>query len=80
MTLVLLESPIRVDDCLASDTGDRFDLVLTNPPFGKKSSGNYVTDTGELKRVSQGIVRMTSGPRPPTSSSTSCSTSRRFSR
>ena len=46
----LLASPIRVDDSLASDPGDRFDLVLTNPPFGKKSSVTFVTDQGELKR------------------------------
>jgi type I restriction enzyme M protein len=32
------ESPIIVADALASDPGDRFDVVLTNPPFGKKSS------------------------------------------
>jgi type I restriction enzyme M protein len=51
------ESPIRVDDSLASDPGDRFDLVLTNPPFGKKSSVTFVTDEGELKRESQTIVR-----------------------
>jgi type I restriction enzyme M protein len=32
------ESPIIVADALASDPGERFDVVLTNPPFGKKSS------------------------------------------
>jgi type I restriction enzyme M protein len=32
------ESPIHVEDALASDPGMRFDMVLTNPPFGKKSS------------------------------------------
>ena len=53
----LLESPIRVDDSLAGDPGTRFDLVLTNPPFGKKSSVTFVTDAGELKRESQTIVR-----------------------
>jgi type I restriction enzyme M protein len=51
------ESPIRVDDSLAADPGDRFDLVLTNPPFGKKSSVTFVTDEGELKREAQTIVR-----------------------
>ena len=25
-----------MDDALRSDPGDRFDMVLTNPPFGKK--------------------------------------------
>jgi type I restriction enzyme M protein len=50
-------SPIHVDDSLASDPGERFDLVLTNPPFGKKSSVTYVTDQGEIKREAQSIVR-----------------------
>ncbi len=50
-------SPIAVDDSLASDSGKRFDMVLTNPPFGKKSSVSFVTDAGELKRESQSIVR-----------------------
>jgi type I restriction enzyme M protein len=30
--------PIVVSDALAADPGDRFDIVLANPPFGKKSS------------------------------------------
>ena len=50
-------SPIHVDDSLASDPGERFDMVLTNPPFGKKSSVTYVTDEGEIKRKSQSVVR-----------------------
>ena len=32
------DSPIAVGDSLIADTGERFDMVLTNPPFGKKSS------------------------------------------
>jgi type I restriction enzyme M protein len=32
------ECPIQVDDALRSDPGTRFEMVLTNPPFGKKSS------------------------------------------
>jgi type I restriction enzyme M protein len=32
------ESPIVVGDALVSDPSDRFEMVLTNPPFGKKSS------------------------------------------
>jgi type I restriction enzyme M protein len=32
------ESPILVGDSLIADPGNRYDLVLTNPPFGKKSS------------------------------------------
>jgi len=50
-------SPIRVGDSLAADPGARFDVVLTNPPFGKKSSVTYVTEEGEIRRESQTIVR-----------------------
>src|SRR5664280_198558 len=46
------ESPIRVADSLAADPGDRFDMVLTNPPFGKKSSFVVVNDEGEAGRDS----------------------------
>ena len=32
-------------------------MVLTNPPFGKKSSVTFVNEEGEAKRESQMIVR-----------------------
>jgi len=51
------ESPIRVADSLAAHPGKYFELVLTNPPFGKKSSVTFVTDEGEVRRESQNIVR-----------------------
>lgn len=50
-------SPIHVDDSLAADPGSRFDMILTNPPFGKKSSVTFVTEEGEVKRESTTIVR-----------------------
>jgi len=50
-------SPIHVDDSLAADPGKRFNMILTNPPFGKKSSVTYVTEEGEVKRESTTIVR-----------------------
>jgi type I restriction enzyme M protein len=50
-------SPIHVDDSLAADPGKRFNMVLTNPPFGKKSSVTFVTEEGEVKRESTTIVR-----------------------
>jgi type I restriction enzyme M protein len=50
-------SPIHVDDSLAADPGIRFNMVLTNPPFGKKSSVTFVTEEGEVKRESTTIVR-----------------------
>ena len=50
-------SPIHVADSLAAHPGQYFDMVLTNPPFGKKSSITFVTDTGETRREAQNIVR-----------------------
>ncbi|MDY6801239.1 MAG: class I SAM-dependent DNA methyltransferase, partial [Bacteroidota bacterium] len=38
--------PIVRNDSLISDTGERFDYVLTNPPFGKKSSYTITNDDG----------------------------------
>ncbi len=43
-------SPIIVGDSLASDPGDRFDCVMTNPPFGKKSSITIVNGEGKADR------------------------------
>lgn len=37
-------------DSLAVDPGERFSVILTNPPFGKKSSINIVNDAGELEK------------------------------
>ena len=51
------KSPIHVLDSLASHPGEYFDMVLTNPPFGKKSSVTFVTEEGEIRRESQDIVR-----------------------
>jgi type I restriction enzyme M protein len=51
------ESPIMVDDSLKGDPGDRFDMVLTNPPFGKKSSITIVNSEGDAKRDALAIVR-----------------------
>ena len=44
------DSPIVVADGLASDPGDRFDMVLTNPPFGKKSSVTIVNGDGKANK------------------------------
>ncbi|MFB6144774.1 MAG: N-6 DNA methylase [Candidatus Nanohaloarchaea archaeon] len=44
------ESPITVEDSLISDPGERFDQILTNPPFGKKSSYTVVTEEGEKQQ------------------------------
>ncbi len=46
------DSPVTVGDSLISDPGDRFDMVLTNPPFGKKSSVTIVNDEGKADKES----------------------------
>ncbi len=50
-------SPIHVDDSLANKPSMTHDMVLTNPPFGKKSSVTFITEEGEIKREAQTIVR-----------------------
>ena len=37
-------------DSLQKDPGDRFSMVLTNPPFGKKGSITIVGEDGELEK------------------------------
>lgn len=37
-------------DSLAQDPGERYSVVLTNPPFGKKSSVSIVGEGGELEK------------------------------
>lgn len=41
------KTPITRNDALLSDPGERFDYVLTNPPFGKKSSMTITNEDGE---------------------------------
>lgn len=42
------ESPIRNVDALATNPGERYDVILTNPPFGKKSSYKVIGEDGEV--------------------------------
>jgi type I restriction enzyme M protein len=44
--------PITTDDALRNDPTDLVDVVLTNPPFGKKSSITVVNDIGETDKES----------------------------
>lgn len=44
------ESLVSVDDALRSEPSTKFDMVLTNPPFGRKSSFTVVNDQGESER------------------------------
>jgi type I restriction enzyme M protein len=42
--------PIGAADSLASDPSERFNVMLTNPPFGKKSSYTVVGQEGEVSK------------------------------
>jgi type I restriction enzyme M protein len=52
-----VEPPVRIDDSLRADPGTRFDLVLTNPPFGKKSSIRVINEEGVEEREALTVVR-----------------------
>lgn len=49
--------PISVEDSLAKKPSQSFDLVLTNPPFGKKSSMTVINEEGETSRESLTVYR-----------------------
>jgi type I restriction enzyme M protein len=50
--------PVRSGvDSLASDPGERFSMVLTNPPFGKKSSISIVGEDGDLEKEEHSYER-----------------------
>jgi type I restriction enzyme M protein len=42
--------PVMRADSLIADPGDRFDYILTNPPFGKKSSMTFTNEQGEQEQ------------------------------
>lgn len=44
------ESMVSPNDALVADEGKRFDYVLANPPFGKKSSMSFTNEEGEQDR------------------------------
>ncbi|MBK5273940.1 MAG: SAM-dependent DNA methyltransferase [Desulfuromonadales bacterium] len=44
-------------DSLASDPGERFDIILTNPPFGKKSSTTIIGADGKAYSEKETIER-----------------------
>ena len=50
--------PVETNDSLAADPGgDRFEVVLTNPPFGRKSSVVVVNERGEQAREALTVYR-----------------------
>ncbi|MDH7604562.1 MAG: class I SAM-dependent DNA methyltransferase [Melioribacter sp.] len=46
------ESPIEVGDSLVAEPKEHYDIILTNPPFGKKSSITIVNGEGRAERES----------------------------
>ena len=50
------EVPVEVQDGLAGKHGE-YEMVLTNPPFGKKSSVAVVTEAGEAEKQSLAVHR-----------------------
>ncbi len=50
-------SPVEQRDPLLSDPGGRYDLVLTNPPFGKRQSFRIVNQEGDIETERQDYVR-----------------------
>ena len=44
------ESFLSPNDALISDDGNRYDYVLANPPFGKKSSMTITNEEGEIQK------------------------------
>jgi type I restriction enzyme M protein len=51
------EDSITVSDALIGRGSREYDMVLTNPPFGKKSSVTIVTEEGEEEREALTIAR-----------------------
>jgi type I restriction enzyme M protein len=51
------ECPITVTDSLNQKPSTAYDMVLTNPPFGKKSSITVINEEGEESKESLIVVR-----------------------
>ncbi|MBI3697038.1 MAG: SAM-dependent DNA methyltransferase [Acidobacteria bacterium] len=51
------QCPVQVADSLNQKPSDTYDIVMTNPPFGKKSSITVINDEGEQAKESLVVVR-----------------------
>ncbi|MEK6777727.1 MAG: class I SAM-dependent DNA methyltransferase [bacterium] len=49
--------PLTVADSLAATPSEHFNLVLTNPPFGKKSSTTIVAENGKVSKEKEIVER-----------------------
>jgi type I restriction enzyme M protein len=47
-----IEAEIKAEDSLVSDSGKRYNVVITNPPFGKKSSITVFNGEGKAEKES----------------------------
>jgi len=52
-----IDNPISPDDSLKKNPGAIYDMILTNPPFGKQSSETFITDEGDVAKQDLVIVR-----------------------
>ena len=52
-----VESQVINGDSLISDSGDRLDIIMTNPPFGKKSSNMIFSEEGKAEKESMAYER-----------------------
>ncbi len=50
-------SPIRIGDSLLQEPSARVDMVLANPPFGRKSTVTMVSPDGKVTKEDQEIAR-----------------------
>jgi type I restriction enzyme M protein len=51
------DSPVHQGDSLSADSGVRYDIVLSNPPFGKKSSYQIIGDDGGIRSERESYER-----------------------
>ncbi|OGJ49061.1 DNA methyltransferase [Candidatus Peregrinibacteria bacterium RIFOXYB2_FULL_32_7] len=51
------ENPIDLTDSLKKNPGAVYDMVLTNPPFGKHSSEKVLTEEGDMKKQDLVVLR-----------------------
>jgi len=51
------QNPISLDDSLKKNPGAIYEMVLTNPPFGKASSETIVTEEGDTAKQSLTVIR-----------------------
>ncbi|AXJ95107.1 MULTISPECIES: class I SAM-dependent DNA methyltransferase [unclassified Sphingomonas] len=51
------QSPVRHADALTADDGGRYDVILSNPPFGKRQSFKFVNAEGAIETEQQTYVR-----------------------